>query len=80
VLATVGRNGLDKQYATNYSLFSRIWVDNGAYEMPVVSGETLLVQQRDSGPTVTLRNRTVRILRSDIVLDNGVMHVSGGWG
>lgn len=66
----------DKQYATNYSLFSRIWVDNGAFEMPVISGETLLVQQGDAGATITLGNQTVRILRSDVVLENGVMHVS----
>ena len=68
----------DHQYATNYSLFSRIWVDNGPFEMPVVSGETLLVQQADTGATVTLGKQTVRILRSDIVLENGVMHVSVG--
>lgn len=46
--------------------------------MPVVSGEKLLVQQADSGATVTIGNQTVRILRSDIVLENGVMHVSDG--
>jgi hypothetical protein len=45
--------------------------------MPVVSGESLLVQQGESGATVTMGNQTVRILRSDIVLENGVMHVSG---
>ena len=44
--------------------------------MPVVSGEVLLVKQGDSGATITLRNQTTRILRSDIVLENGVMHVS----
>ena len=44
--------------------------------MPVVSGETLLVKQGDSGATITLRNQTTRILRSDVVLENGVMHVS----
>lgn len=66
---------LTKQYATNYSLFSRIWVDNGPYQLPVISGESLRVEQAESGATVTLGDKTVRILRSDIVLQNGVMHV-----
>ena len=48
--------------------------------MPVVSGETLLVQQAEDGATVTLGNQTVRILRSDVVLENGVMHVSTAHG
>lgn len=64
------------QYATNYSLFSRIWVDNGSYDLPIISGSSVRVQQTDTGATVSLHDQTVRILRSDIVLENGVMHVS----
>lgn len=70
------RVGAHGQYATNYSLFSRIWVDNGPYDLPVLSGSTLRIQQADSGATISLGNQSVRILRSDVVLENGVMHVS----
>ncbi|KAK1927049.1 FAS1 domain-containing protein [Papiliotrema laurentii] len=66
---------LGNHYATNYSLFSRIWVDNGPYDLPVLSGSTLRIQQADTGATVSLGNQSVRILRSDVVLENGVMHI-----
>lgn len=46
--------------------------------MPVISGESLLVQQADSGATITLGEQAIRILRSDIAIENGVMHVSMG--
>nr|KIR46083.1 hypothetical protein I312_04626 [Cryptococcus bacillisporus CA1280] len=63
-------------YTTNYSLFSPMWASHGSFDLQVDSGESLTIKvDDDGGYLVVLGNVEARIIRSDITLENGIMHV-----
>ncbi|ODN92720.1 hypothetical protein L198_05514 [Cryptococcus wingfieldii CBS 7118] len=65
-------------YTTNYTLFSPAWTDddNKSFDLPVSSGQTLTIKLNDDGgSSVVLGGVQARILKSDVTLANGVMHV-----
>ncbi|WVO22997.1 uncharacterized protein IAS62_004341 [Cryptococcus decagattii] len=63
-------------YTTNYSLFSPMWASQRSFDLQVDSGETLTIKvDDDGGYLVVLGNVEARIIKSDITLENGIMHV-----
>ncbi|OCF42748.1 hypothetical protein I317_03479 [Kwoniella heveanensis CBS 569] len=70
-------------YTTSYTLFSPFWTESGSFDLPVESGATLTVRAGSAsgseagqdGSTVTLGEVEARIVKSDITLRNGVMHI-----
>ncbi|WVQ81905.1 hypothetical protein IAT38_004032 [Cryptococcus sp. DSM 104549] len=63
-------------YTTNQSLYSPEWTPSGSYSLQADSGATLTVKvDDDGGSQVVLGDVEARIIRSDITLANGVMHV-----
>ena len=72
----------ESQYTTSFSLYSGFW--NGqiakSYSVLSASGLNLTVTQNGTDSYVTSSNGgSAKILRSDILLNNGVMHVSRGF-
>jgi len=75
-LATNGSAIMSAHYSTNYSAFSPFWANwNGEFKLPTDGGDTLLITYNGTASHVTLGATTAQILRSDISLDNGVMHI-----
>jgi hypothetical protein len=64
------------QYTTSYSLYSAGWSSGSFPNLTVVSGQTLSITSNSSGAYIHMGTQSALILRSDITLENGVMHVS----
>ncbi|WVQ99927.1 hypothetical protein IAU59_007070 [Kwoniella sp. CBS 9459] len=64
-------------YTTSYTLFSPFWTDSGSFDLAVDSGATLTIRSGSGGSdsTVALGGVEAKIVKSDITLRNGVMHV-----
>ncbi|WVQ74872.1 hypothetical protein IAR50_004479 [Cryptococcus sp. DSM 104548] len=65
-------------YTTSYTLFSPAWTDSDSksFDLEVSSGVTLTIKlDDDGGSSVVLGDVEARILKSDVTLANGVMHV-----
>ncbi|WVN90236.1 uncharacterized protein L203_105472 [Cryptococcus depauperatus CBS 7841] len=62
-------------YTTAYTLYSPGWRSD-SFDFQVTSGQTLKIKVgNDGSSSVTLGNVTAKIIKSDITLANGVMHV-----
>ena len=59
----------------NYSLYSPMWVGPDKLVIKMESGVNLTMSWNGSSSYVTLGSQKATILRSDIALSNGVMHV-----
>ncbi|WVF72723.1 hypothetical protein IAT40_007541 [Kwoniella sp. CBS 6097] len=73
-------NIVGSHYTTSYTLFSPFWIEPGSFDLPVDSGATLTIKSSGSGSgqegsTVTLGEVEAKIVKSDITLRNGVMHI-----
>lgn len=54
-----------------------MWASHGSFDLQVDSGETLTIKvDDDGGYLIVLGNVEARIIKSDITLENGIMHVS----
>lgn len=54
-----------------------MWASQRSFDLQVDSGETLTIKvDDDGGYLVVLGNVEARIIKSDITLENGIMHVS----
>ncbi|WWD02516.1 hypothetical protein V865_000556 [Kwoniella europaea PYCC6329] len=63
-------------FTTSYSLFSPMWIQPSTFELPVESGEQLTIQyNQDGSSSVIYGDVEAKIVRSDITLNNGVMHI-----
>ncbi|OWZ40945.1 hypothetical protein C351_03411 [Cryptococcus neoformans c8] len=63
-------------YTTSYSLFSPMWTSSGSFDLQVDSGEILTIKVGDDGGySVALGDVEAKIIKSDITLENGIMHV-----
>ncbi|WWC90753.1 uncharacterized protein L201_005690 [Kwoniella dendrophila CBS 6074] len=63
-------------YTTSYSLFSPAWIESSTFELNVESGEKLTFKyNEDDSSSIVYGEVEAKIIRSDITLNNGVMHV-----
>ncbi|WVW85690.1 hypothetical protein I302_107728 [Kwoniella bestiolae CBS 10118] len=63
-------------YTTSYSLFSPMWTQPTSFDLPVASGESLTIQYNEDGSSSVIYGEIkAKIVRSDITLNNGVMHI-----
>lgn len=54
-----------------------MWASHGSFDLLVDSDETLTIKvDDDGGYLIVLGNVEARIIKSDITLENGIMHVS----
>lgn len=54
-----------------------MWASSGSFDLQVESGEVLTVKvDDDGGYSVVLGDVEAKIIKSDITLENGIMHVS----
>lgn len=77
-LAASSSSILANHYKTDYTLYSPEWASQGSFNFTMVSGETLVIASSGGQTTVSLGGQTVNVIRSDITLDNGVMHLIDG--
>ncbi|KAK4689499.1 hypothetical protein P7C73_g586, partial [Tremellales sp. Uapishka_1] len=74
--STAATSLIQNHYTTDYSLYSTAWSTSGSFDGLVVdSGNTLNVTYNSSGHFVTLGETTAQIVRYDIPLENGVLHI-----
>ncbi|OCF76122.1 hypothetical protein I204_03421 [Kwoniella mangroviensis CBS 8886] len=67
---------IGNHFTTSYSLFSPMWIQPSTFELPVESGESLTIQyNQDGSSSVICGEVEAKIVRSDITLNNGVMHI-----
>ncbi|RSH88668.1 hypothetical protein EHS25_002895 [Saitozyma podzolica] len=66
---------LGNHYTTSYSLYSAGWSSGSFPNLTVVSGQTLSITSNSSGAYIHMGTQSALILRSDITLENGVMHI-----
>lgn len=65
------------QYTTNYTLFSQEWsAKPEGSTITIMTGEKISVVLEGGDSFITLGDQKAQILRSDIALENGVLHVS----
>ncbi|WVQ68127.1 uncharacterized protein L199_006333 [Kwoniella botswanensis] len=63
-------------FTTSYSLFSPMWIQPSTFELPVESREKLTIQYNQDGSSPVIYGEVeAKIVRSDITLNNGVMHI-----
>ncbi|WWD02523.1 hypothetical protein V865_000563 [Kwoniella europaea PYCC6329] len=63
-------------FTTSYSLFSPMWIELTSFELPVESGGKLTIQYNQDGSSLVIYGEVeAKIVRSDITLNNGVMHI-----
>ncbi|WRT68335.1 uncharacterized protein IL334_005311 [Kwoniella shivajii] len=63
-------------YTTKYSLFSSAWTGPSTFELDVESGEKITIKVNEDGSSsVVLGEIEAKIIRSDVTLDNGVLHM-----
>jgi hypothetical protein len=66
----------DKQYSSTGAVWSPQWSNTGTSDLILESGDKATVTYNGTGNYVSLEGgTTAQILRSDIALENGVMHV-----
>lgn len=54
-----------------------MWASSGSFDLQVESGEVLTIKvDDDGGYSVVLGDVEAKIIKSDITLENGIMHVS----
>ncbi|KAL7422999.1 hypothetical protein Q5752_002297 [Cryptotrichosporon argae] len=67
---------LTNLYTTSYTLYSPAWYDSGAFpSLALDSGAAASVTYNGTGHYVTLGSVTAAIVRADVPLENGVMHI-----
>jgi len=69
-------NQADNQYSSTGAVYSPQWSNTGTSDLILDSGDKATVTYNGTGNYVSLEGgTTAQILRSDIALENGVMHV-----
>ncbi|ORY35611.1 hypothetical protein BCR39DRAFT_23363 [Naematelia encephala] len=63
-------------YTTTYSLYSTAWYGPGQFlNLTLDSGASVDVVYNNSGNFVVMGDQSTQILRSDVLLENGVLHI-----
>ncbi|WWC63230.1 uncharacterized protein I303_105830 [Kwoniella dejecticola CBS 10117] len=60
----------------SYSLFSPAWTQSGSMDLNVESGEKLTIQVNQDGSSSVIYGKIeAKLVRSDVTLNNGVLHI-----
>ncbi|KAI9637353.1 FAS1 domain-containing protein [Dioszegia hungarica] len=66
---------IGNHYTTNYSLFSPDWTSGTITDLTIMNGDKLKLSVEGDTSYVSLGDQKAQILRSDITLENGVLHI-----
>ncbi|CAD6577846.1 MAG: hypothetical protein TREMPRED_002048 [Tremellales sp. Tagirdzhanova-0007] len=66
---------LENHYTTNFSLYSSFFTDSGSYSLTMQSGQNASLVYNSSGSFVNLGTTSAQMLRTDVSLENGIMHI-----